>query len=88
MLQKFTQDDDITLTIRGRSGTSKFDFDFHGGERVHRIEVDRAQIEVDAGFEGKNVWLVEAKIGEPEDFLVRQLYYPWRVWRELTTKPV
>ena len=88
MLKKFTGEEDLALTIRGRSGTSKFSFDFHGVGKVHRITVDRAQIEVDAGFEGESVWLIEAKIGEPEDFLVRQLYYPWRLWRTLTRKPV
>ncbi len=88
MLKKFTGEEDLALTIRGRSGTSAFDFDFQGAGRVHHIAVDRAQIEVDAGFEGDNVWLIEAKIGEPEDFLVRQLFYPWRLWQTLTRKPV
>jgi hypothetical protein len=88
MLKKFTGESDLALTIRGRSGTSEFHFDFRGTDKVHRIAVDRAQIEVDAGFEGESVWLIEAKIGEPEDFLVRQLYYPWREWSTLTRKPV
>jgi len=88
MLKKFTGETDLALTIRGRSGTSQFSFDFQGAGQVHRIAVDRAQIEVDAGFEGESIWLIEAKIGEPEDFLVRQLYYPWREWRALTRKPV
>jgi hypothetical protein len=88
MLKKFTGETDLALTIRGRSGTSKFGFDFQGAVKIHRIAVDRAQIEVDAGFEGDSVWLIEAKIGEPEDFLVRQLYYPWREWSTLTRKPV
>lgn len=88
MMEKFTGETDLALTIRGRSGTSEFGFDFQGAGRTHRLTVDRAQIEVDAGFEGEQVWLIEAKIGEPEDFLVRQLYYPWRLWRTLTRKPV
>ena len=88
MLKKFTGDKELALTIRGRSGTSEFSFDFQGAGKIHRVTVDRAQVEVDAGFEGDSVWLVEAKIGEPDDFLVRQLFYPWRQWRELTRKPV
>ena len=88
MLKKFTGEKDLVLTIRGRSGTSAFSFDFQGAEKTHRVAVDRAQVEVDAGFEGDSVWLVEAKIGEPDDFLVRQLFYPWRQWKELTSKPV
>lgn len=88
MLKQFTGERDFALTIRGRSGTPEFSFDFQGTGRVHRITVDRAQIEVDAGFEGDCVWLIEAKIGEPEDFLVRQLFYPWRLWQTLTRKLV
>lgn len=88
MLNKFTGEKNFALTIRGRSGTSEFSFDFQGADKVHRLTVDRAQIEVDAGFEGDSVWLIEAKIGEPEDFLVRQLFYPWRMWQEQISKPV
>lgn len=88
MLQKFTGDPELALTIRGRSGTPAFAFRFHGKDRVHRLEIDRAQIEVDAGFEGGKIWLLEAKLGEPADFLVRQLYYPWRLWRDITKKEV
>jgi hypothetical protein len=88
MLQKFTGDHELALTIRGRSGTPAFAFRFRGQDRVHRLAIDRAQVEVDAGFEGDKIWLLEAKLGEPADFLVRQLYYPWRLWREITEKEV
>ncbi len=88
MLRKFTKEENLALTIRGRSGTSKFDFNFQGVSNSHQVTVDRSTVEVDAGFEGDSVWLIEAKIGEPEDFLVRQLFYPWRLWKTLTDKPV
>jgi hypothetical protein len=88
MLKKFTQEDSLALTIRGRGGSSKFDFNFQGLLKQHRVSVNRSQIEVDSGYEGDRVWLLEAKIGEPEDFLVRQLYYPWRLWKTLTPKEV
>ena len=88
MLRTFTGEKQLALTIRGRSGTPQFAFQFDGVLKPHRVTVDRAQVEIDAGFEGDRVWLVEAKIGEPEDFLVRQLFYPWRLWKALTTKEV
>lgn len=88
MLETFTQEDSLALTIRGRGGSSVFDFNFKGLLKQHRVSVDRSQIEVDSGYEGDRVWLLEAKIGEPEDFLVRQLYYPWRLWKTLTKKEV
>jgi hypothetical protein len=88
MLKTFTQEDSLALTIRGRGGSSKFNFNFQSLVKQHRVTVDRAQTEVDSGYEGDRVWLIEAKIDEPEDFLVRQLYYPWRLWKTLTPKEV
>src|SRR6266851_4538671 len=40
--------------------------------------VDGVQMEVDAGFEGEKVVLLEAKFGATDNFLIRQLYYPFR----------
>lgn len=89
LLHNFTGDRALALTIRGRSGTPAFAFNFEGSSgRTHQLLIDRAQVEVDAGFEGDSIWLVEAKLGEPADFLIRQLYYPWRQWRELSGKEV
>ena len=43
------------------------------------IETDGVQIEIDATYESwSSLVIVEAKLGEPDDFLVRQLYYPYR----------
>ncbi len=63
------------LTIRGREYTKSFDFAFAG----QRIDVDSVQIEVDAGYEAlSDIVLLEAKIGLPTHFNIRQLYYPYR----------
>ena len=44
-----------------------------------QLSVNRAQIEVDAGFENaEEIILFEAKIGVPSSFGIRQLYYPFR----------
>lgn len=88
MLESFTHEEGLALTIRGRSGTPQFNFQFDGATKTHTVSVNRAQVEIDSGYEGDRVWLVEAKIGEPEDFLVRQLFYPWRLWKALTPKEV
>jgi hypothetical protein len=51
--------------------------------------VNNSQIETDAAYEGvKELALFEAKRDLSEDFLVRQLYYPYRVWQDRVTKPV
>ena len=40
-------------------------------------------------YEGLNsLILLEAKRALPEDFIVRQLYYPFRVWEKKVSKPV
>ena len=62
-------------SIRGREGSGSFSFDL--GEQ--RLNVDRAQIEVDLGLEGRDcIVLLEAKSRKVEDFIIRQLYYPYR----------
>jgi hypothetical protein len=44
---------------------------------------------VDAGFEGDNHFvLVEAKNFAVDDFMVRQLYYPYRLWSRKLSKRV
>lgn len=54
-----------------------------------RIDVLNSQIEVDGGFEGiESLCLVEAKNFISDDFIIRQLYYPFRLWQNNITKKV
>jgi hypothetical protein len=53
------------------------------------VQVDGAQIEIDAGYEGdSSLYLFEAKKHISRDFNVRQLYYPYRAWRQKVSKPI
>lgn len=63
--------------IRGRKRMLPIDF-FVG--RVGPVNVKAGvQIEVDLGCEGRNdIVLIEAKVGQPADFIIRQLFYPYR----------
>ena len=82
LISEFTQNKTLYQTIRGRERTSSFDFSFTNNNT--KIYVNGVQIEVDAGFEGKNeVILIEGKIGQREYFNVRQLYYPYRHFKKL-----
>lgn len=82
LISEFTQNKILYQTIRGRERTSEFDFSFTSDNIV--INVNGVQIEVDAGFEGENeVILVEAKIGQRKHFNIRQLYYPYRHFKNL-----
>jgi hypothetical protein len=80
----------VHLTVSGRMTTDTFDFSINTiNEGSTEINVDRAQIEIDAGFECKNYFLlIEAKNITVEDFLIRQLYYPYRYWQNQLKKQV
>ena len=85
LIRHFAGDDTLVLTIRGRKYTDAFEF--IAGE--FQISVDGVQTEVDAGYEGsEQVVLVEAKGGNADNTIIRQLYYPFRQWQQHTTKPL
>jgi hypothetical protein len=78
-------DEEVSLTVFGRMSTGEFDFSirsFGAAEPAsHSLRVDRAQCEIDGGFEGPESFaIVEVKNEAVEDFHVRQLYYPFRLW--------
>ncbi|HWY08728.1 MAG TPA: hypothetical protein VNY24_17835 [Candidatus Acidoferrales bacterium] len=77
-LRSFADDDTLQLTIRGRLRSGKFDFKFRTDIKEELISVSGVQVEVDSGYEGRKVVIVEAKFGALKSFIVRQLYYPYR----------
>lgn len=81
--------EEVVLTVSGRMRTGDFEFsvdDKSGG--TSQVAVSKAQIEIDAAFEGKEAFtIVEVKNHLSRDFLVRQLYYPFRTWRDRIKKP-
>ena len=82
--------EEAALTIMGRMGTGVFDYQIQQKNRNrHTISVNKAQCEIDGGFECPSALaLVEAKNKITDDFLIRQLYYPYRLWLGKTTKPI
>lgn len=89
ILNDFLEDEDLLATVNGRmsSGTFRFDINTDTGRR--NVEVNNSQIEIDAAYEGINyLSLFEAKMDLADDFLIRQLYYPFRVWGNRVTKTV
>ncbi len=91
ILEDFLNEDRFIQTISGRMKSGIFQFGIHDSrdKRLHRIDVRNAQIEVDAGFENENcVCIMEAKNVVHKDFIVRQLYYPFRCWSDRVQKPV
>ncbi len=82
-------DDDFYETIQGKMRANEFDFIISSNEKDNTIEVNGAAMEIDGGYESKSkVILVEAKNSMPEDFVIRQLYYPYRHWRDKIMKEI
>ncbi len=91
IIADFLDDDEIAPTVSGRMGTGEFDFNIRNlkSDVRHKVHVCNSQIEIDAAYEGiKSLALFEAKRDLSEDFLIRQLYYPFRVWTAQISKPV
>ena len=89
MLSYFLEEENLYPTISGRMKSSSFSFEVEGERTRHRICVNNAQIEIDGGYEGeRSITLIEAKNHLANDFLVRQLYYPFRRWEAVMRKPV
>lgn len=71
-------------------GTGCFDFEVDTLRKTKGKSVSiNAQCEIDGGFENEaSVVIMEAKNVVHEDFHVRQLYYPYRLWRSRVKKPI
>lgn len=72
----------IVQTVSGRTSTKQMDFQVEtiSGNTLN-FQVNGSQVEIDGGYEGLNsLALVEAKQHFASDFLIRQLYYPFRTF--------
>src|SRR2546425_5033296 len=86
LLSLFTGVREMYQTTAGKMRTGDFEFRVDGSPTIH---VQGAGMEIDAGFEGRSdVLLFEGKAHARSSFLVRQLYYPYRVASGLTEKAV
>lgn len=89
ILSDFLEDDALVPTVSGRMSSGDFGFDIDTSFGKQYVKVSNSQIEIDAAYEGINyLSLFEAKRDLSDDFIVRQLYYPFRVWSSRVTKTV
>ena len=92
ILEDFLDEEDLVPTISGKMGSGNFEFKISKNESVSEyinVSVQNSRIEIDGGFEGINsLALVEAKNVISDDFMVRQLYYPYRLWKNKINKIV
>lgn len=77
-------------TVSGRMSSGDFDFWIRSRHlQEQHLTIARSQVEIDAGYETQSaVMLIEAKNESVRDFLIRQLYYPYRLWIQRVAKPV
>lgn len=77
ILTSFFEEDYITHVIGGRMRTGDFRLQLSNVN----LSVSSSQIEIDGGFESEScIYLVEVKNLMHDNFLVRQVYYPYRAW--------
>lgn len=95
ILADFLEDERLLPTVSGRMSSESFVFYANVvSEAVtdedSAVTVENSQIEIDAAFEGvKSLALMEAKRDLTDNFLIRQLYYPFRTWQQkMAEKPV
>lgn len=70
-------------SIRGREYSRQFKFFVN----QTLLNVSSIQLEVDSGLEGEDsIVLIEAKMDVPEDFIIRQLFYPYNHFRLVSPK--
>lgn len=85
ILTHFIDAGPLYLTIRGRERSSAFDLKVN--DTSPTIHIDGVQIEVDAGYEARDdIVIVEAKIGTRPSFNIRQLYFPYRHFRNIVPR--
>lgn len=89
ILDDFLEDDELVSTVTGRMSSGDFDYYINTNVGKKNVSVLNSQIEIDAAYEGINyLSLFEAKRDMSDDFLIRQLYYPYRTWERKITKPI
>jgi hypothetical protein len=83
MINDLVNNGELYHTVYGRMSTGEFKFSINSilDSNPYNIKVNKAQCEIDAGFESENYFLIlEAKLYDVDDFIIRQLYYPYRLW--------
>ena len=87
--EDFLAEEAVVPTASGRMGSGGFACMADTARGELPLVVRNAQIEIDIACEGRGcLAIIEAKMDLSEDFHIRQLYYPFRLWRERVDKPV
>ncbi len=80
----------VVPTISGRMGTGEFNYQILlNDQNSFPINVENSQMEIDGSYESVSKFIIlEAKNHYMKDFIIRQLYYPYKVWKSSTNKEI
>jgi hypothetical protein len=92
VIQDIMGSDKIAFTVNGRMSSGSFDYyiddSVNAGSRI-KISIQNSQVEIDAGYESPEAFCIcEAKNIAAEELLIRQLFYPYRLWKSKIEKPI
>lgn len=89
IIEDFVQDGELQPTVNGRMSSLAFDFNINSKKSLLNININNSQIEIDGGYEGaESLNLIEVKNSLSNDFLIRQIFYPYKLWENKITKKV
>ena len=91
MLSQIINDEKLELTINGRMSSKEFTYNVLNNDTglKFKFSVENSQIEIDGSYESDNYFLIiESKLHSANDFLARQLYYPYRTLEKRTSKKI
>lgn len=91
ILADFTGDKNLVPTVNGKMSSNKFNFKINNVNTGNKdeVSVNNSRIEIDGAFEGVDyLTLIEAKRKITDDFIIRQLYYPYRTLSQKVNKPI
>ena len=89
IIEDFVEDEEIKPTVSGRMSSLSFDFNIKTQKSNLNITVNNSQVEIDGGYEGvSSLSLIEAKNSISKDFLIRQMFYPYKLWNNKITKEI
>lgn len=83
--------EELYFTVNGRMSTQTFKFDVLNNKNstLLNLHVNNSTCEIDGGFEGQNSFtIIEAKNYKISNFIIRQLYYPYRLWKQKIKKNI
>lgn len=95
ILDDFLGEENMVQTVSGRMSSGMFGFnvsDYSKNSNIGDmpyIKVINSQVEIDGGFENPNIFsIIEGKNVVHSNFLIRQLYYPTKLWSSKISKDI